>query len=140
MNDEPKTIEAVAWYGDTEAHVSKTTVTWSDSDLGHGPTGLSLQTGMPQVIQDFSHDAAMGPWRTNALARGYHSGIALPLKTQEKIFGSLTVYARESDAFDREEVQLLQQLADDLAFGVTALRMRAERDRIVEEQDRQEEK
>lgn len=62
------------------------------------------------------------------------------MKTQEKIFGSLTVYARESDTFDRDEVQLLQQLADDLAFGVTALRMRAERDRIVEEQDRQEEK
>ncbi|MDQ9169754.1 PAS domain S-box protein [Oxalobacteraceae bacterium R-40] len=139
QNDEQKTVEAVAWYGDTEAHVSETHVTWSDSDLGHGPTGLSIQTGMPQVVQNFAHHTAMEPWRERALERGYHSGIALPLKAQDKIFGSLTIYARESDAFDLEEVKLLQQLADDLAFGVAALRLQTERNRIVHEHSRQAE-
>lgn len=140
MNDDQKTVSALTWYGDTEEHVREPKVTWSDSDLGHGPTGLSIQTGLTQVIQDFSHNPAMEPWRNNALARGYHAGIALPLKANGKLFGSLTIYARESDAFDAEEVQFLQQLADDLAFGVTALRMRAERDRIARDQDRQEAK
>jgi PAS domain S-box-containing protein/putative nucleotidyltransferase with HDIG domain len=140
LDDAQKTVKALTWYGDTDVQVHETKVTWSDSDLGHGPTGLAIQTGELQVIQDFSSSASMEPWREHALVRGYHSGIALPLKDRSNIFGSLTIYAKESDAFDHEEVQLLQQLADDLAFGVTALRMRAERDRIAQEQDRQEEK
>ncbi|MGV3740848.1 MAG: HD domain-containing phosphohydrolase [Burkholderiaceae bacterium] len=140
LDDHRKTVRALTWYGENDAFVQETSVTWSDSDLGHGPTGLAIQTGTSQVVQNFSHNDAIDPWRTNALARGYHAGIALPLKARGQTFGSLTIYSHESDAFDVEEVQFLQQLADDLAFGVVALDMRAERDRIAQAQDRHEEK
>lgn len=41
-------------------------------------------------------------------------------------FGVLTIYATEANAFDLQEVKLLQELANDLAYGIMALRDRKE--------------
>jgi HD-GYP domain-containing protein (c-di-GMP phosphodiesterase class II) len=55
------------------------------------------------------------------------------------MLGTLTLYASEPDAFNATEVTLLQELADDLAFGIETLRTRAERDRIAHEHQHHEE-
>ncbi|MGD0642241.1 MAG: EAL domain-containing protein, partial [Roseiarcus sp.] len=71
------------------------------------------------------------PWRAEALQRGYLSGIALPLKDESGVvFGTLNMYSPEPNAFTSEEVRLLEELAGDLAFGITVLRARAERKHI----------
>ena len=49
------------------------------------------------------------------------------------MFGAITIYSGEPDAFDTEEVRLLTELADDLAFGIGTLRTRRDRDRAAEE-------
>jgi diguanylate cyclase (GGDEF)-like protein/PAS domain S-box-containing protein len=41
--------------------------------------------------------------------------------------GAITIYAAEADAFDEEEVKLLTELADNLAYGIQGLRIREER-------------
>jgi signal transduction histidine kinase len=64
--------------------------------------------------------------------RGYQSVIALPLTSEGLTFGALGIYAKETDAFDTGEVKILTELADDLAFGITALHRRA-RGELVEE-------
>ena len=64
-----------------------------------------------------------------ALKRGYRSNISLPLISDGKPFGALTLYAEQSSAFDERAVELFTELADNLAYGVTALRTRAERSR-----------
>ena len=62
----------------------------------------------------------MAPWRAEALRRGYRSAIALPLKDESaNAFGSLNIYSAEPNAFTAEEIRLLEELAGDLAFGVT---------------------
>jgi HD-GYP domain-containing protein (c-di-GMP phosphodiesterase class II) len=74
----------------------------------------------------------MAPWRDAALKRGYAACIALPLRIASGNLGALTLYAAEPEAFDAEEIKLLQELADDIAYGIVTLRTRAERDRIAE--------
>ena len=49
-----------------------------------------------------------------------------------QVLGALTIYAEEADAFDSAEVQLLTELSNDLAYGIQALRTRAERKRAEE--------
>jgi chemotaxis protein methyltransferase CheR len=44
-------------------------------------------------------------------------------------FGAINIYSRQPDPFSEDEVILLTELADNLAFGITSLRLRAERDR-----------
>ena len=75
----------------------------------------------------------MIPWRAEALKRGYASSVAIPLLVDSKAFGALMIYAAEPDVFGPEEVSLLTELADDLSFGITALRTRIERERAEEE-------
>jgi PAS domain S-box-containing protein len=77
-------------------------------------------------------DPAFTLWREAAIQRGYKSNIALPLKSEGQILGDLAIYSVETDAFDTKEVDILKELADDLAFGITALRTRAKRDRAEE--------
>ena len=48
------------------------------------------------------------------------------------MWGVLSVYALEPNAFDDEEVDLLSQLGNDLAFGIEEIRARAERLRAEE--------
>ena len=75
----------------------------------------------------------MAPWRAEALKRGYASSLAIPLLIDSAAFGALTIYAAEPEAFGAEEVTLLTELADDMAFGITTLRTRIERARAEEE-------
>jgi signal transduction histidine kinase len=50
-----------------------------------------------------------------------------------KAFGALTIYADRPDAFDEKQAVLLLELADDMAFGIVALRARVERDHAREQ-------
>jgi HD-GYP domain-containing protein (c-di-GMP phosphodiesterase class II) len=60
-----------------------------------------------------------------AIKRGYAASIALPLKENDKCFGVLSIYAAEPDAFDSDELALLEEMTGDLAFGILTLRVRA---------------
>lgn len=58
----------------------------------------------------------------------YGSIIVLPLRENKDIFGTLTIFAEEDDAFSEEEIKLLEELANDLAFGVSNQRSRLRRE------------
>ena len=67
-----------------------------------------------------------------ALLRGYASATALPILVNDQVLGALSIYAKEMDAFDSEEMQLLTELSNDLAYGIQALRARAGHKRAEE--------
>lgn len=55
-----------------------------------------------------------------------HASIAVfPLQVDSRVIGVLSICSWESDAFDAEEMRLLEEAADDLAFGIRGLRIRA---------------
>jgi PAS domain S-box-containing protein len=71
----------------------------------------------------------MEPWRDKALGMGYRAGMALPLKDKAgAVFAALVVYYGEPDSITPDEIELLEELAGDLAFGLSVLRERAERE------------
>ena len=78
-------------------------------------------------------DPAFEPWRKEALKRGYASSIVLPLISGGKAFGALNIYSKEPDPFSEDEVNLLTELANDLAYGIIALRSRVERNKAEEQ-------
>ncbi len=131
--DEGKTIRPVAWAGVEDGYLEKVRLTWADTEHGRGPTGMATRSGARAGFLDFTTDELAAPWRESALARGYRSSIALPLKDDDgHTFGVLTIYSAEPNAFSEEEVRLLEELAGDLAFGITVRRTRAQR-KIAEE-------
>jgi diguanylate cyclase (GGDEF)-like protein/PAS domain S-box-containing protein len=128
-DDAEQTVRPVAWAGVDEDYFAGAKLTWADRDLGRGPLGTAIRTGQVIEIPDIATDPRMLPWRERAMARGYRSGVAFPLKDdQQKAFGGLLIYSGEANAVTAEEIRLLDELAGDLAFGITALRLRARQD------------
>jgi signal transduction histidine kinase len=85
------------------------------------------------VCHDVTSDPRFAPWRENAIQRGYRSTLVLPLKSQEEVLGAISIYATEVGAFDEAEQHLLEELANNLSYGIVSLRARAERQRRGEE-------
>lgn len=133
QHDEAKSVRAMAYAGHEAGYLQTHITSWSDGEHGQGPIGTAIRSGVPNVIRNLSEDARFQPWREEALRRGYASCIALPLRAGETALGGLSIYAPEPDAFNDEEVKLLMDLADDLTYGIVALRTRAESERVMEE-------
>lgn len=125
-DDDEQHVEPVGHWGYEAGYLEGLEIVWSDTPRGRGPTGTSIRTGQPVVCQDFFSDPTMEPWRADAIARGYRASLVVPLRDGGHVFGALTVYAPEAGAFDEEEIALLAELADDLAYGIMALRSRSE--------------
>ncbi|MDD5388464.1 MAG: PAS domain S-box protein [Gallionellaceae bacterium] len=62
---------------------------------------------------------------------GVQAILALPLLAGEQLFGTLTIFSANPDAFDTAEISLMEELAADLAYGIAALRTAEERDRYL---------
>ena len=107
-------------------------LTWSDDELGRSPVGMAIRTGKPYIAQNILTDPNYAPWRDEAARRGYASGVAFPLRVNDKVIGALAIYSQESDAFSSEELELLAEAVQDLAFGISTLRARAEHNRALE--------
>jgi sigma-B regulation protein RsbU (phosphoserine phosphatase) len=131
--DEQHTVTPIAKAGHEDGYLKLANVSWADVERGRGPTGTCIRTGKIQIVKNFATDRRLAPWRAEALKRGYLSAIAIPLVVESKIFGALTIYSAEANAFSPEEIELLTELAEDLGFGITTLRTRAERQRAEQE-------
>lgn len=103
---------------------------WTDRGC---PAAEAICSGEPHLVKDVRSDPNFAPWREEAIRRGYAACVALPLCAEDGVIGALTVCAPVEDAFDDQEVAVLEQLASDLAFGVVSMRGRAERVRAERE-------
>jgi len=83
------------------------------------PAVAAIREKSTQICRDISRADGMNDrWRKTATSCGYVSNIALPLFDGSKVFGVLSIYSTQAEPFDEEEVQLLEELASDLAYGI----------------------
>ncbi|MDE3180519.1 MAG: PAS domain S-box protein, partial [Acidobacteriota bacterium] len=125
-------VEPMARAGYEDGYTGLQCLRWDESEAGNGPTGKAIRTGRITAVRDFSTDPSVAPWRDQAIKRGYSSSVALPLLRHHKPFGALNIYSSAPAAFDEEEIHSLKDLADNLSYGILALRTRQERRRAVE--------
>jgi len=128
-DDPEKSVRPVASAGFEQGYLETLRVTWADTERGRGPTGTAIRTGKPCGCKDLLTDPQFAPWRAEALKRGYASSLVVPLLAGGRAFGAISLYAQKPDAFTEDEVTLLTELADDVAYCIRTLRLRAERAR-----------
>ncbi len=80
------------------------------------------------------------PWRELAKKHGLASLIALPFDISEKGKGVLTIFSSQPDAFDRDEVTILQRITENLAYAIRGIRIARERDLAIKQIVKSEEK
>jgi HD-GYP domain-containing protein (c-di-GMP phosphodiesterase class II) len=135
QQDADKTIKIVAHAGHDDGYLNIAQLSWAENEHGMGPSGRAIRGSVTQLCQDIANDPLYLPWRDAALRLGFSACIALPLTGGDdkgEVFGILAVYADEANAFSAAEVDLLEEMAGDLAFGVRTLHMRHERDLALE--------
>jgi len=108
LHDDEKTIQPVAQWGDEKGYLEKLKVSWSDTDLGRGPTGTAIRTGVTSVVQNIHYDPRWLLWRDEAIHHGFAASISLPLSDGDRPFGALVIFSAEHGAFDKEEVSSLR--------------------------------
>lgn len=131
--DEEKTLRPVAHWGYQEDFIDNMQATWDDCERGRGPAGTTIRTGKTTVFQNFRTNPDYLPWREDAIKCGYASGISLPLSEAGQVFGALVIFSEETNAFDTEEITRMEELAEDLSYGIKTIRMNVERERALEE-------
>jgi len=121
--DKRRSVKPVAFFGFDKGYIDQLNITWDDSDRGRGPTGTAIRTGKPSMCKNMLTDPEFKPWRKAALERGYASSLVLPLMSEGNPFGAISIYSKEPDSFSEPEINLLSDLADDLAYGISFLRL-----------------
>jgi hypothetical protein len=139
-HDEYKTIRPVAMTGLDSEYIVWLRVNWADSEIGLGPTGAAIKTGLPQVVRCIADGDSMEPWCIAASKVGVNAALALPLRDGTGTFGALAIHSAEPDAFDHEEVELLSELAGNLSYGIVALQTRTDRDAVLKRLEQSMEK
>ena len=124
--DAAKTVRPMAQAGHETGYLSKIQITWSDTPTGKGSVGTAIRENRVWVIADTATDPRFAPWREAALERGYLALIGLPLRVEGSTFGALAIYSDQKGSFENSEVELLTEMANNLSYGIAAMRAREE--------------
>jgi two-component system cell cycle sensor histidine kinase/response regulator CckA len=126
LPDETKSVKPMARAGHEDQYLEGIVVTYSTDSSGQGPVGNAIRTNQVSVITDTACDPRFAPWRESAMHRGYAAMIALPLRVAGECFGALAIYSSQRGSFESSEVDLLTEMANNLAYGITAIRSHEE--------------
>ena len=130
-DDAQKSIDIAAHAGDHSDYLRTLRVSWSDKDpQGQGPAGTTIRSGQPTIVRDVRTDPSFAGLSERMQGHGFHGVISLPLRAAQHTFGLLYLYAPEVLHIGPEESELLQELANDLAYGIMSLRARKEQQQL----------
>ncbi len=138
--DAEQTVRPCCHAGDDAGYLEAIRVSWGDNECGRGPTGTAVRTMRPAFVRDVTRESSFLPWREQAERRGYRSVIGLPLVVNGQCIGAITLYDSAPNEFSDEEVKLLMELANDIAFGIEVLRARVRQQHVEEALRESEEK
>ena len=125
-HDADKTVSPVAGYGQI-GYLDDLKISWGDDLYGQGPLGTAARSGQPVIVNDVLRNPASLPWREKYLKHGFRSGVAFNLGREVPAVGMLLVYSNAPNRLTPEEVSLLSDLSNDIAYGIKSIRGEVER-------------
>jgi diguanylate cyclase (GGDEF)-like protein/PAS domain S-box-containing protein len=137
--DRAKSVHVAAYAGYGDDRPMTAPGTWSADGQNQGAAAAVLAGGRTLIQRDIMNNDEHARMRPRALQFGYQSSIALPLIAGGKTIGVLVLHAAERDAFDGDEIKLLNELSIDIGFGMANLRARTAQAQ-AEERSRDNEK
>ena len=131
QHDAEFSIRPMASAGVDDGYLAEISLCWSqDSPRGRGPAGQTVRGGKPVVCADIFAEGSGFFYQEAARQRGYRSVVFLPLSGPDGSFGLLGLYGAEVNEPQPTELRQLQELTENLAFGIANLRSRASRERM----------
>jgi PAS domain S-box-containing protein len=122
-------IRPVAWAGQEDGYLAGPEAATAAKPCGDGLAGIAVREGRVVVVSNIAEEPRMAPWRDAALARGYRSVVALPLKQGQRFIGALSVYASQPGFFSAIVTESLVEVTASLSFALDLFERNRERER-----------
>ena len=118
-----KGFKTLSFAGNEAGYTSFTSPLLSIMDIpyGNGPTGRAYRNKKYYYSNDIENDSNMLPWKEEALKRGFLSVISVPVIINEEAKYIINFYTCQVNYFNTDEIRLLENLADNIAFSLNAL-------------------
>ena len=115
---DPLALDPLAWSGHNNGYLEE--VARRSIQLSEDCREATLKRGGGMIVNDIQHDTCF-VLKEEALARGYHSMIALPLFAEGKLTAVFKIYADETDFFGSDEAEILNDLGGDLSIALDGM-------------------
>ncbi len=129
---ETHAVPAVAWAGEPQEYVRNLRLYADERPEGMGPTGTAIRENRHVVCNDFLNERLTIVWREAARTAGLRASASFPFRFRDHVGGALNLYAGELNFFGDAEIALLDEVAQNIAFGLDHLeeegRERAEKE------------
>ncbi|MBN2017048.1 MAG: response regulator [Candidatus Cloacimonetes bacterium] len=123
-HNESKSIENVAQSGFDASSLKEMDLSWDMENGPDSPISSAINKKRIVVFNKLKKSQPFFPCiKEQSATIQFSSLVAIPILFNSSIYGALTIYSSEKDAFDESEQKLLQELADDLAYGLKHLKL-----------------
>src|SRR5215203_5276963 len=139
VSNELMKIETHAYAGNDNGYVDILQHLVSNNYFEDTAAGRSIRYKKAYYINDIATEVPM-PWREEAIKRGYLSVITLPVIVASRIEAVFTLYMSEAFFFNEEEVKLLQEVTNNIAYAIEKLELKESQKKSEEELKESEEK
>ena len=118
----PETLEitpvASAGLEDSSFLMRSVTSVRADAPQSQGVIQRAVRSLRPVFHNDIKTDTEGGARRVEAIRRGYRSVIGLPFVVDGAVLGTFSMFVKERNFFDEEEVALLTEVAGNISFAL----------------------
>ncbi len=121
----------MAWAGKTGGYLDPPHASLAVGPRGYAPSVQAFREGRAMHSTDIGTDPGMATWRDGALALGYRSSSAYPLKSRGRTVAVFTMYSSAIQFFDAGELALLERLSEDIGRALEGYELAEERERAV---------
>ncbi|WP_121744443.1 PAS domain-containing protein [Natronorubrum halophilum] len=114
-------LNSQAQAGLERGYLDAITVTTVD-DSAAEPTGRSARTQTPVYVENAADSVRDGTWRAEALSRNIQSVYTVPLVYDGFLYGVLSLYSDDRDAFDGPLRSMLADLGETIGYAIDAVK------------------
>jgi len=140
VNRDTGYVDVASHYGYEEGYLSLMRITIDGNRPGgSGPTGTAIRENRYIINNNTQESDYMSAWPDEAIKRGYLSSAAFPIREHEKVIGALTVFFSEPNYFEKDEIELMQEIIDSISFAVDKIDYKQRSEQAEKERNRMEE-
>ncbi|MFH0968689.1 MAG: response regulator [Methanobacteriota archaeon] len=118
VDPQTHTVNPIAACGYEDGYLNNLSISIDNVPQGMGLTGAAIRECRTIISNDIASDPLMVRYREKAAQRRYRSSASIPLNCSGKVIGAMRYYSSEVNFFNKQEIQLLQDLVADICFAL----------------------